>query len=266
MNERDITDVRLRDGLHEYDIVVDNKRLNFLCDFRPESESLIVCLHGLACSRATFQFIFDYRYLSECSLFLPDIIGFGRSSKPGRFSYTMEDQAGLLERVLVLFPTVKIHVVAHSMGGAIGLLFSTRLFERIISFANVEGNLIAEDCGMLSRGIADVTLREYRERVFGKHRARFLDDPVLEFENTTPTAVHRSARSMVKWSDSGELLERFKRLPCRACYFWGEKNSDMPILQKLRGIETSMIKNSGHGMMIENPDEFYAKIAEFLMI
>jgi pimeloyl-ACP methyl ester carboxylesterase len=257
--------IRLREGLHEYDIVVDNKRLNFLCDFKPESENLIIFLHGLACSRDTFQYIFEYRYFSEYSLLLPDLIGFGRSSKPDRFSYAMEDQASLCEQVMALFPTIETRVVAHSMGGAIGLLFSARLFERIKSFANIEGNLIGEDCGMLSRGIADVTLREYRERIFEKHKARFLNDPVLEFENTSPVAVHRSARSMVKWSDSGELLERFIRLPGKTCYFWGEKNSDMPILQRLSGMKTCMIRDSGHGMMVENPKEFYSKLAEFLM-
>ncbi len=265
MKERDMIDIKLGEGLHEHDIVVDNKRLNFLCDFKPESKNLIVFLHGLACSRDTFRYIFEYRHFSEYSLLLPDIVGFGRSSKPDRFSYAMEDQASLCERVMDLFPNVGIHVVAHSMGGAIGLLFSERLFERIKSFANIEGNLIGEDCGMLSRGIADVTLREYRVRIFGKHRARFSNDPVLEFENTTPLAVHRSARSMVRWSDSGELLERFTRLRCKTCYFWGEKNGDMPILRRLHGTQMCMVRDSGHGMMVENPREFYPKLAAFLM-
>ncbi len=265
MNERNMTDVRLRAGLNEYDIVFDKKRLNVLCDFKPESENLILFLHGLACSRDTFRYIFEHRHFSEYSLLLPDLVGFGRSSKPDRFSYAMEDQASLCEQLVDLFPKVEIHVVAHSMGGAIGLLFSARLSERIKSFVNIEGNLIGEDCGMLSRGIADVTLREYRERIFRKHRARFSNDPVLEFGNTTPVAVHRSARSMVKWSDSGELLERFVRLPGKTCYFWGEKNSGMPVLRRLHGTQMCMIRDSGHGMMVENPREFYSRLAEFLI-
>ena len=257
--------VELKKGPHEYDVLVEGQRLNFLCDYKPESKNLIVFFHGLACSRSTFKYCSDYDYFSGCSLLLPDFIGFGRSSKSDQFSYTMEDQAYICEQMMTLFPEVKLQIVAHSMGGAVALLFSARLIERIDAFANIEGNLISEDCGMLSRGIADLSLRDYSSRVFERHRARFLEDPALEFENTTPIAVHRSARSMVKWSDSGELLERFEQLRCKTAYFWGEKNSDMPILQRLHGMETFMIDGCGHGMMLENPKEFYLKLSEFLV-
>lgn len=257
--------MELKDGRREYDVVVDNKRLNILCDFNPEAEHLIIFLHGLACSRDTFRYGLAYQYFPNCSLLLPDLIGFGRSSKPDQFSYTMEDQASICELLISQLPAVRVHVVAHSMGGAVALLFSPHLFERIDAFVNVEGNLIAEDCGMLSRGIADVSLEEYQSRIFDEHKTHFSDDTVLEFENTTPLAVHRSAKSMVEWSDSGELLERFIHLPCKTSYFWGEKNHDMPILQRLQGIKTYTIRNSGHGMMIDNPQEFYETVAEFLM-
>jgi hypothetical protein len=40
------------------------------------------------------------------------------------------------------------------MGGAIGPLFSARPMERVGAFASIEGNLIGEDRGMLSRRIA----------------------------------------------------------------------------------------------------------------
>jgi pimeloyl-ACP methyl ester carboxylesterase len=256
--------VELKEGTHEYDVAIGGARFNFLCDFDPEAGCMLVFLHGLACSRNTFRFALEHRYFPGCSLFLPDLIGFGSSAKPDEFSYTMDDQAALCERVLAQLPPVKLHVVGHSMGGAIGLLFSPRLFGRIRTFANVEGNLIAEDCGMLSRGIADVPFKRYRSHLFEEHKARFADDFVLEFSRTTPEAMHRSACSMVEWSDSGKLLTLFRRLPCRTGYFWGEKNHDMPILQRLRGIDTFMIGNSGHGMMIDNPGEFYSRIAEFI--
>ncbi|UCD19942.1 MAG: alpha/beta hydrolase [candidate division WOR-3 bacterium] len=257
--------IQFKDGRNEYDIVVENIRLNVLCDFKPDAKNLMIFLHGLACSRDTFRDLFAHDYFQGYSMLLPDLVGFGRSDKPDSFSYTMEAQADLCERVMNQFPDVTIQVVAHSMGGAIGLLFSAEQVERMDAFVNIEGNLISEDCGMLSRGIADVSLRDYRERIFEEHRERFSNDTVLQFDQTTPVAVHRSARSMVEWSDNGELLRRFKQLPCRTSYFWGEKNHDMPILQRLEGIEKCMIHDSGHGMMVENPREFYSKLAEFLM-
>lgn len=256
--------IRITDGCHEYDVTIEDKRLNFLFDYKPDAGNLIVFLHGLACSRNTFRYALNEQYFPNASLFLPDLVGFGRSCKPDQFSYTMDDQAKLCEQLLEQLPPAEIQVVAHSMGGVVGLLFSPHLFDRVDAFANIEGNLIADDCGMLSRGISDASLEEYRLRIFEEQKTRFSDDPVLEYEHTTPIAVHRSARSMVEWSDTGELLERFTRLPCKTGYFWGDKNHEMPILRKLEGIRTYMIPGSGHGMMLDNPREFYATVAEFL--
>ena len=61
-----------------------------------------------------------------------------------------------------------------------------------------------------------------------------------------------------------ELLERFKSLKNKKFYFWGEENRDMPVLKKLDFFEKCMISKSGHGMMIDNPVEFYSKLEEFM--
>lgn len=256
--------IPLQAGRHEYDVVVEQKRLNFVGDFNPDADEMIVFLHGLACSRESFRHVFDFPYFSHMSLLLFDLIGFGTSSKPEQFSYTMEEHAYLCEQVLTQLPPCKLHIVVHSMGGAVGLLFSPRLFDRVQSFANLEGNLISEDCGLLSRGIASVQFEEYRSQGFEEHKQQFADNPVLRFDQSTPQAVYYSAQSLVKWSDSGELLKRFIQLSCKACYLFGEENHSMSVLQKLDTIPTSMIHGSGHNMMVENPTEFYAKLAEFI--
>ncbi len=87
---------------------------------------------------------------------------------------------------------------------------------------------------------------------------RFFPDSAL------PLGFYKSAESLVRWSDSGELIFRFKNLPCRKSYFYGEKNSDMVVLHRLNSIEKVMIGSSGHFMMNDNPDEFYSRLRTFL--
>ncbi len=81
-------------------------------------------------------------------MLIVDHIGFGSSSTPENFSYTMEDQARIIEELLSILPQWKIHIVAHSMGVAIALFLGAQTFSRVLSFSNIEGNLISEDCGI----------------------------------------------------------------------------------------------------------------------
>lgn len=86
----------------------------------------------------------------------------------------------------------------------------------------------------------------------------------FRFKETTPVAVHKSSKSLVQWSDNGDLFNRFTHLSCKKSYFWGEENGQMPILKKLDGIKKYMIHRSGHSMMIDNPIEFYTTLVEFI--
>jgi pimeloyl-ACP methyl ester carboxylesterase len=176
----------------------------------------------------------------------------------------MEDQADILGELLSIIPQHNVHIVAHSMGGAIALMFNKNLYSRILSFTNIEGNLISEDCGILSRGIISVSYDEYKNNLYEKQMVEFKYHDQLHFQETTPLAVYKSASSLVKWSASGTLLDKFRNLKCRKSYFYGEENKNMPILRKLDFVKKYMIHNAGHGMMTENPKEFYKELVEFI--
>ena len=193
-----------------------------------------------------------------------DFLGFGKSAKPENFSYNMEDQAGIIEELLSILPVWDIHIAAHSMAGAIALLFKPGTYSHIISFSNIEGNLISEDCGMLSRGITSVPFDEFKSVMYNKQVIEFKDHHQLRFNETNPFAVYNSAKSLVNWSDSSELLNKFRSLGCRKSYFFGEENENMEVLKKIDFAQKYMINKSGHGMMTENPNEFYSKLAEFI--
>ncbi len=256
----------IKPGVDKYSRSVNGIDIYFKCQFIPGSNEAVLCLHGLGCSSGSFSNIFEGGYLPDKTIIVPDFAGFGNSAKPAKFSYSMEEQAAIIEELMGLFPKLKIHIAAHSMGGAVGLLFSRGFFDRVASFANIEGNLIAEDCGILSRGIAGLTFEKYKEELFPKQLNEFAGHNQLRFEESTPEAIYRSAVSLVKCSDSGELLERFERLKCKKCYIFGEENRGMPVLRRLRAIPIVMISRAGHNIMTDNPDEFYPNLAAFINI
>ncbi len=254
----------LQKGIQDYFINIQQHRIYSKCKYLYESSEVILFIHGLGCSSDSFRKLFDHDYFPDKTLLVIDFPGFGKSTKPENFSYSMEDQAKIIEQLFTFLPEWDIHVVAHSMGGAIALLFSDDFFSRIKSFANVEGNLISEDCGILSRGIANINYEEYKTNIYPKHLLEFQNHQQLRFEESTPLAIYKNAVSLVQLSDGGELLNKFKNLKCKKSYFYGDQNKEMPVINRLDFVSKFMISGSGHGMMTENPEEFYSVLAEFI--
>lgn len=254
----------LKEGLYTYTEVIKECTISFKCLFNPRSDEVILFLHGLGCSSDSFSNLFDKDYFQDKSLLLIDLPGFGESSKPELFTYSMEDTAAVVETLISILPFFKIHIAAHSMGGAVALLFSNKFYEKVISFSNIEGNLIKEDCGLMSSGIVSVPFEDYSSVVFPAQVKEFEGHNQFRFNSTTAKAVYKSASSLVNWSCSGKLLEKFVLLKNRKCYFYGEENSSMPVLREIEGITSFMIHGAGHAMMTENPEEFYSKLKLFI--
>ena len=97
--------------------------------FRRRGEELVFLLHGLGCSKESFRDIWFRGELRDYSIISLDLIGFGDSSKSSKFSYKIEDHASVCAKVVNEISLKKVHIVAHSMGGAIGLLLPAWLRE-----------------------------------------------------------------------------------------------------------------------------------------
>ena len=236
---------------------------------RQAGDELILFIHGLGCAKEAFKGVWNIPALRDYSIVAFDLIGFGDSSKPADFSYAMEEQAAICRELLSCFHYEKLHLVAHSMGGVIGLL-AAKAVNRLVSFVNVEGNLISADCGM-SRRVASVPYKVFEKRLFQGFRemARRSGNRgergwAMWSQKSDPLGFYRSAKSLVGWSDRGDLLNSFVRLRCSRAYFYGEGNAHLEVLNLLEGVERVCISRSGHFPMIDNPSEFYARVAEVI--
>ena len=223
---------------------------------------LVFFIHGLGCSRDSFQQIYNFPVLQKYSLLCPDLLGFGMSDKPLDFSYTMSDHAKICELLLDQFTFERLHIVAHSMGGAIGLLLSSRLLDSVTSFINVEGNLIAEDCGVASRRAASVSFETFRDEILPEFKVKFKD--YAHFDLASPEAIYKSAQSLVQVSDSNALIEIFLSLRCHKAYVFGEENREHATRIATSSIQQIEIAHSGHFSMVDNPKEFYLTLEKLI--
>lgn len=254
-------------------IIIDykGKQINLSTKFRNSNNELIFLIHGLGCSKESFEHIWDCSLFQDYSILTVDLVGFGSSSKPNDFSYTIEEQAEICKLLLDKFEHPKIHIVAHSMGGAVGLLLVKNLKNRLITFINVEGNLVGEDCRYVSKRAISFPLQDFKNTKFHKMKSacKASEDFGSKFwgemlENTDPLGFYKSAQSLVKWSESTDLLRMFNNLELKKAYIYGDKNSQMDAVKQLTSIKKVSISNSGHFVMNENPDEFYKTLYTIL--
>lgn len=240
---------------------------------RDGGEDLVLCLHGLGCVKENFAPLWDAGALSDFALLAPDLPGHGESQGLPPKAWSMEGMTAAVSALLRerAAGAARLHVVAHSLGGAVGLLLAQAPPIPLASFVNVEANLIAADCGLLSRRSAKMSLALFRDEKFGrlKARARESEDPGLrawaDWAEACPAeAFHAAARSLVAWSDSGRLLEMFRALEVPKLYLCGARSALPEVLACLGDIPRHEIADCGHFVMLERPAELAAVLGAFL--
>jgi len=234
----------------------------------PITPHLLVCIHGLGCTHRSWDGLKAAFDAPGWTVFAPDLPGFGGQTAPAGFGFAMEEQAAWLAEQLKGFSYRRLHIVAHSMGGAVGLLLPDAVLGRASSFVSVEGNLVGEDCGLVSRRTSEMAFAQFRDRFYPRLKRGWGDLGMqgIDLEAVAPEVFYRSCHSLVEWSDSGRLLGRFRALTCRRHYLYGSRNTHLPVLQRLPPAEKSAIADAGHFMMEDNPAAFNAWLKGFLAV
>ena len=188
----------------------------------------------------------------------------------------MEDHSAISKLLIKELNLDKIHLIGHSMGGAVGLLLYQEIKPIVKSFVCLEGNLISEDC-MGSRTAINYSLEDFQREGFNRLKSEISKDSnesslerdslklYLEcLSKSDSYAFYKSSESLVEWSDSGKLLELFMGLNIPKYYVFGDKNENSPTVEILSAVEKIEISDAGHAMMNDNPQEFYEKLLGIL--
>ncbi len=249
-----------------FSVSIEGQLLELVANVRDASKDLLFFIHGLGCSKDSFHHFWDRTDFEDYSVLALDLIGFGESTKSESFSYTMEAQARVCTEILKEFSDRNLHIVAHSMGGAVALLLPDDILNDAKTFANIEGNLIGADCGVASRRIISVPPAVFESDILPEFRDMFnsLGEGYAAIDSTSADALYRSAESLVAWSDSNKLLEAFHALSCLKAYFYGDENSDHPTVTSVGDVPKIKIERSGHFPMNDNPDDFYDELYKFV--
>lgn len=258
--------------LHNQAIPVehDGAVVDVVADIRPAGPDVVLLLHGLSATKESFADVTASPALAHLTTCAIDLPGHGRTAPLPSGAHTLEAYADLVVRVVARLAPIRLHVVGHSLGGAVGLI-AAQGAKNLVSFTSVEGNLVAEDAGLVSRQIADLELEDFAVNEFHRFVDSLKAAPEADLRawgewtaTCSPTAVHESARSLVEWSDSGKLVDWYRAMPNTA-YLYGALGDRAEHLVPLLDESTTFaIPDSGHFPMIDNPRALYSALAAII--
>jgi pimeloyl-ACP methyl ester carboxylesterase len=153
------------------------------------------------------------------------------------------------------------------------LVASQELAGLVGGFVSIEGNLVGQDCGLVSRGTAELPLAEFVDTSYPAFLTSLAGSPHADhrawagwYAQADPVAVHRAAASLVEWSDSGKLLDLFTSQP-RPAYVHGGDSDDLGyLLPLLRGVRVYSIPRSRHFPMVDNPPAFWDAVTDAITV
>lgn len=253
--------------MNEKSIAIDDLEISVVSEDR-NIQMWVVCLHGLQSSKAVFHDLLSKPLFQKYSSLAIDFIGFGHSSKPKAFSYDIQEQANIIEKILDQLRIDHCHIIGHSMGGMVGTMLLQQLGKKAISLVNMEGNLVEQDCGA-SLSIVHQSFEEFSSggyEQFKKNEAQGKDPGTaqrMQWLSLIPDyAFYKAATSIVEWSKSEKLLPLFLQAPQQKLYVYGERNAAKA--ERLpSSIATAEIPHAGHRMLTDNLEASYAAIEDF---
>jgi pimeloyl-ACP methyl ester carboxylesterase len=175
----------------------------------------------------------------------------------------------VIRRVMAKWGYDRLCVAGHSMGGAVAVLLPEGEYG-ITSLVSIDGNLTAEDCGLVSRGIAEQSLEQFVSQGYSDFNTALHDSAEPDalawaqwVANAAPDAMYAAAQSLVEWSDSGKLLEQFNSIKKRA-FLYGERDDKGYLLPRIEDAVIATVPDAAHFMMVDNPAAFYRILAAAL--
>jgi pimeloyl-ACP methyl ester carboxylesterase len=269
---------RTMSGLTEKTVTLDAHEIHYLEGGDGEP---VVLLHGIFAEKDHWV-DFSRQLTGGYRIVVPDLPGFGESSRLAGQRYDYATQTERLKNLLDALGIQRAHLAGNSMGGTIAALFAIRYPERVASVALIGAphgvrspqpskmdRLIDAGKSPLVASTPD-EFDEMMSLVFSKRP--FLPYPIL---NDARNGAIRNAESNLRlWRDQLKdrhmLHERIGELHVRTLALWGSNDqvfdaSGADVLRsKVKDADVRVVHGIGHLPMMEAPKDMSMIYAGFL--
>ncbi|HLP59091.1 MAG TPA: alpha/beta hydrolase [Candidatus Deferrimicrobium sp.] len=252
---------------------------------KPKCKTLLF-VHGLGESGACFREVFQDRRFYEFNLMVPDLVGYGESSRSHSGGCNFDSHVKRLWQLLEKYETHDLIVIGHSMGGDITTLMCASDSRGIIKkYINIEGDVTQFDLFISSEAV--------KAGEKGNFPAWFREDFMIatvrdnwgkQFESCRryyeslkqcyPGAFLANARELVKRNNNNAMPGEYKSetgqvyagLSLPRVYCYGARSISEGTLRFLKEnrLEVVSFEDSGHWVMIDKAGEFYSFLHDYV--
>lgn len=244
---------------------------------------VLVWLHGSgngACGHSNFGGNVPAIAAAGYRCIVPDLVGFGYSSKPLEVEYHLDFFVECIHQLLAALGIAKATLVGNSLGGAVALahaLAHPQEVERLVLMAPGGLNELPEYLAMPGMAamfalygsgepVTSARLKAFFQQAFVVNPECVSDALVAErtaLAQTQPPQV-------IKTLKVPQMTERLGEINCPALTFWGLNEKMMPdsgILKLAKGLPQGrmvLVPQCGHWVMIEHRNLFNRTLLDFL--
>lgn len=251
-------------------------------DKGPKESPVVLFVHGLGGSSEYWKQTLACPEMEKYRCLAIDMLGFGRSSKPKDFDYSMEKHAETIREFLALKKVNKVIYIGHSMGGSVGITLAQLQADLLEKLVLVDSTLRADYAA--SKTLSNIAgWGEFRFRLLfpilklrsKKMTSAFFEAPAEETINmasrimkqSTSYSFHRSIKGIYRLLERQELLEFFKGLKIPHYYIFGTTDEGVARMVKEQFTPAPWvhaIKGVRHCAMVEAPERFCSVLGKIL--
>jgi abhydrolase domain-containing protein 6 len=272
-----ISQGRYNAGLSKKEIKIDDHKIVYL-ESKTGHETILL-LHGYAANKDSWL-VFS-SYLKDYHVVIPDIPGYGESSKLVDAKYDVANQIERLHKFSHEIKINKFHIVGNSMGGWFAGAYAVRFPTEVLSVgffdaAGVKFLRSNEVMKIMQKGENPLILKD--ENDYPRLMSLIFANPPF-----TPYPIKkmfiRDALASKSFNektmneiipDIFSLEEKLPKIKAPALILWGDKDriidiSSVPVFEKgLKNSKTVIINNCGHAPMLEKPLETVNAYLDFI--
>jgi len=261
-------------GMVKKEIQVDSDRIVYMEGGQGET---VLLLHGFASNKDYWPLFAKY-LTGDYRVVIPDLPGFGESTKRFEENYNIDNQVKRFDRFVTVLRLERFHLAGNSMGGTIAAVYVARNPQKISTLALFDpwrlktakvakSEMKVIDC----LGMRSVGDQEKCDRYFFVKPPPFTDDFRKAFVAQMMASKGYNEKIMWQLFREDLALEPFlSMIQAPVCIIWGDQDmicdvSGASVLEKgLKNHQTVILKDTGHLPMIERPAETAEAYINFL--
>ena len=242
---------------------------------------IIIMLHGFGGNKDNWLRFAKY-FTPNYRVIIPDLPGFGDSSKPQDAKYNIMSQVERLNLFVKELKLTKFHIVGNSMGGSISGNYAATYPEMVKTLAlfdsaGVNSPIKSERALLLEKGINPLVAKD--EKGYDKlleicfYKPPQLPSVIKKYlakQAIKDASLNEKIYNEITNTDLTVLEGKLNKITVPTLIVWGDSDkvidvSSVPIFKKnIRNSQSAIIKECGHLPMMEKPQETASIYQDFL--